>query len=469
MLVRKNETMDELARNRCETSDLSEADVEAAIERIAARDAGTGREAGQVYQSLTWGEGPAVIRLAGVQEWLWYVLPTKYFTDEVGYMGRLAGAAAELFDELGLLAYAAVCRSEATVGVHDAFDRSDTAGRTAMRKAMEASGIEPPDTDDFAWGQVMGLDESSARCAVEDALEQAINKGELVVGGRGWRQRQREITATVLDGDHPVERGQSWHTMVVTERVRHWVGGSPGRAPSVARLRGRVANRLLHPIAPPRDVVEVVAPIVWFLEAFGDEQPLTQAGYLRSAWVQGMWADAPWDNPFPLDRPPRSEVDAAVVHQLRGWLQAAGALRKHKNTLKRTRLGAGAVADAVAAWRLLTGNSAHDPWGRFVIETAALVMVDHGAEITDKELFDTVAQLAGELGWGTTDDGIRRPPGEHEVFRAFHGAFTVLERCHVIVEHGDWRNRRFALTDAGTTTMLAAMRASAAGPRQDPW
>lgn len=92
----------------------------------------------------------------GVQDWLWYRLPTKYLTDEPGYVGRLAGVAAELFDELELDGYAALCSSEATPGVHAAFDRSDAAGFDALIKAMEASGIRPPDLDDFEWASSWG-------------------------------------------------------------------------------------------------------------------------------------------------------------------------------------------------------------------------------------------------------------------------------------------------------------------------
>ena len=64
--------------------------------------------------------------------------------DEVGYVGRLAETAAVLFDELGLHGYAAICRSDETAKVHEAFDRSDAAGRSALRKAIERSGIDRP-------------------------------------------------------------------------------------------------------------------------------------------------------------------------------------------------------------------------------------------------------------------------------------------------------------------------------------
>ena len=153
----------EPVRNRCRPAELTEGDVAAAIERIRASDGDVAAEAEHVVDSLTWGEGPGVIRQSGLQEWLWYVVPTKYLTDEVGYKGRFAETAAVLFDELGLDGYAAICRSEETAKVHEAFDRSDAAGRSALRKAIERSGIDPPDLDDFAWSSVMRSEDAVER------------------------------------------------------------------------------------------------------------------------------------------------------------------------------------------------------------------------------------------------------------------------------------------------------------------
>lgn len=59
-------------------------------------------------------------------------MPTKYLTDEIGYMGRLAETAAVLFDELDLDTYAAICRDERTAKAHAAFGRSDAEGFKAM-------------------------------------------------------------------------------------------------------------------------------------------------------------------------------------------------------------------------------------------------------------------------------------------------------------------------------------------------
>jgi hypothetical protein len=463
--------MSELAQNRREPIELSAADGQEAIGRIEERDAGLAREASHVLESLTWGEGPRVLRQAGVQDWLWYVLPTKYLTDEVGYMTRLAEVAAVLFDELGLHRYAAICRSDATRGVHAGFDESDAVGLAAMRRAKDASGIEPPDVDDFEWGGVMGYAESTARSAMEDVLEAAIVSGRLVVGSRGWRRNQAEITVAVaaLNGDHPVEPGQSWRTVVVTERLKHWVEAAERRCGPLAALRGRLANRLLHPIAVPAGVVSMMMPMTWFLSSFGDEQPLTQAGYLSPAVVRRLHAEAPWDDPLASDGMPRTEIDAPMVHQVRTWLQSVGALRKHNKTLRRTKVGA-AAADPEAAWRLLISNVGEEGWDRFVLESCGLVLLDRPEGISLAEHFADVAAIAADMGWATPEGGgQRRPPGEREVARAFHGMSAILTLCDVVVVSGDWRDRRVKLSVGGEATMLAAVRLSAAGPRSAPW
>lgn len=456
------------ASNRRDPAALSQADVEAALARISARDRDVGEEAQHVYETLTWGEGPAQLRQAGVQDWLWYELPTKYLTDEAGYMGRFASVAAELFDELGLDAYASVCRSEATAVVHAAFERSDAEGFTAMRRAREASGIEPPELADFAWGQVMGIEEAQARAAVENALERARTSGELVVGGRGWRERQRQVTARTLDTDHPAQPGQSWRTAILTERIRAWVDAA-GRSQRLGTLRARIGNRLLHPVPAPPDIAERLAPLTWLLEVFGDEQPLTQAGYLNRAFVMMVHAQRPWDDPFPSRRPPRSETDEIALHRLRDLLTSMRALRKRGRTLRRTRQGAAMAADPALAWAALVEGLGAGPWERFVVESAALILLERGAEVPAAEVHAAIADFAVDLGWRTSGDGGSRPPSERDVAWAFSDARAALDLFEMLDESGDWGDRRYRLTPAGEATVLALLRASAAGPRERPW
>ncbi|WP_428115038.1 hypothetical protein [Candidatus Poriferisodalis sp.] len=461
--------MTDTARNRFETSSLCEQDVGDAIARIAARDPEVAREAGDVYESLTWGEGPGVLSQAGLQHWLWYVVPTKYITDEVGYMGQLAGAAAALLDELGLHAYAAICRSPETAAVHAAFDRSDNEGISALRKAMQRSGIDPPDLADFEWSSVMGPEEASARSAVQDALERAIAVGELAVGGRGWRAAQAAVATAALDGGHPILPGQSWRTAVITERLERWIAAVSGRSEQLSAARARVANRLLHRVEPPAGAQESLGPVLWLLERFGDEQTLTQAGYLKPAFVQSVQRDRPWTYRYELDRPPRTETDDMVLYHLRRWLQRAGALQKRKTLLRRTAAGTEMTADWHKAWDRLTRHLAPSGWDGFVAETAVLHLIDRGSEVSYKELTTLVAAVAVDMGWASTADGVRVLPSAMEVSWALSESLSSWRACDLVVDRGDWQDRRLALTEVGVAAVLTYLRHVGAGPRDSPW
>ena len=440
----------------------------AAIDRIRARDVGRAAEVEHVVDALTWGEGPGVISQSGLQEWLWYVVPTKYLTDEVGYMGRLAETAAVLFDELGLHGYAAICRSDDTAKVHEAFDRSDAAGRSALRKAIERSGIDAPDLDDFSWSSVMRPEEASARSAVEAALEDAVYTGEMTVGAKGWREVQKRVCTRVFDGDHPQMPGQSWRTAVVTERIESWVSAAERRSPTLLGARTQIANRLLHPVEPPPEAGTAVRPLVWLLERWGDEQPLTQAGYLKPAFVQSLQADRPWTDPF--DRPVKNELDDHMLHGLRGWLQRAGAVRKHKASLRRTPLGRNTAADPEEAWRALTRHLVvGDEWERFVGETGLLFLLERDEPVSVEAPSVFIRECAIEMGWQTVTNGITEPPSLRDVSWTFADTRRVWEACALTLTSGDWGNRRISLTDAGRAAALSYLRHVAAGPTDSPW
>jgi hypothetical protein len=447
---------------------LTEDDVGSAVARIRTRDADLAEEAEHVIESLTWGEGPGVISQSGLQEWLWYVVTTKYLTDEVGYMGRLAETAAVLLDELGLHGYAAICRSDETATVHEAFDRSDATGRSALRKAIERSGIDAPDLDDFAWSSVMRSEEASARSAVEAALEGAIYTGEMTVGAKGWRAVQKRVCMRVLDSDHPQMPGQSWRTAVVTERIESWVSAAERRSTKLFHARAQIANRLLHPVERAAEAEAAVRPLVWLLERWGDEQPLTQAGYLKPASVQSLQADRPWPDPF--DRSVKNELDDHVLHDLRGWLQRAGAVRKHKASLRRTPLGRNIAADPVGAWQALARHLVvGDEWERFVAESALLFLLGQDQPVSDNAAPVFIRECALEMGWQTTSDGITEPPSLSDVSWTLADARRVWDACALTETSGDWGHRQISLTGAGRAAALSHLRHVAAGPKDSSW
>ena len=135
---------------------------------------------------------------SGLQQFLWYELPQEWIVppdEEAPLFAEVREGLAWVLARLGLERYAFICRSAITEVVNAAYLQSEQVGFRAFRRAMDGSGIEPPDLEDFSWGGLMGIEEASARDRVAGALEAAVASGELAVRGRGWRSHQRRLAA----------------------------------------------------------------------------------------------------------------------------------------------------------------------------------------------------------------------------------------------------------------------------------
>ena len=208
-----------------------------------------------------------------------------------------------------------------------------------------------------------------------------------------------------------------------------------------------------------------MAPLTWLLSEFGESQTLTQAGYLNRAFVVHVYEHEPWDDGFRRDQPPRSETDDITLHRLRHWLESAGALRKRGKVLHRTTHGTAMTSDPLTAWTTFACAPGPDGWERFVIMQAALILLARGEPVRSEELYEQVTADAAELGWRTNEGRAQRLPSRADVSPAFHTTWRLLELFGFGREHGDWRDA-FSLTPAGQSTMLAMLRAEAAGPRR---
>jgi hypothetical protein len=451
-----------------EDLDRSDADRVAApvIAALRAADDELGSNAEAAWSTLTWGEGIESITQEAVQNFLWYELPLKWLAPpEDDSCTTMAAAAAALFDGLDLDRYAAICRSPVTAEVHAAYRRSETEGRRAFRRAVERSGIDPPDLHDFAWGSMMGSDEASARSTVAMALEQASAAGEFVPGGRGWRDRQRQVTAATLDRPHPTLPTQTWRSAILTERLEHWVSFGQRRSSALGALRARHANRLLHAIPVSGDAAERLAPLQWLL---GEIQArggvgLTQTGALNRAFVieatqRWEW----WDLGF---RGPNRQDDVWQLGALHDLARHCGAARRHRRRLQLTPLGRCMAADAAVAWEAVVPRLAgNDEFAQMMAETATLVLLDHDRELVAADLWPTIAELAAEQGWQVGGRG-GEPPGERDVRWATRPWLQLGDLFGLVHELGEWRSRRVRLTPTGQAAMVAYVRSRAAGPR----
>lgn len=433
---------------------------ERVIEEIRATDPDLAMDAEAVLGSLTWGEGIEVITREGVQQFLWYTLPRKFLTDTDAHH-RIAHAAAVLFERLGLDRYAEIARSPVTHEILDTYARSDSAGLAAFRRAQEASGIEPPDLDDFVWGSVMGMEESAAMSAVAEALELAVAAGDLKPGGRGWRGAQRRVAAAALDADHPSIPGQSRRTVILTERLEHWTST---HVEELARMRKGVANALLHPVeVSDVEIALAVEPFIWLLGAIGDGVQATQKGNFSREFVRMVAAERDWADRY-IGRPNREE-DVPHLHVLHELGRATNALHRRGRMIRVTKGGRAMASDPVVAWRSSLMAMAKDDFGRQALEIMFLILLDADGPARSDNLFRTSAHLLTEYGWraeGSSLDG----------YGVMHGSWLGrrwLDLFGVMSESGPWGARTVELTPFGRTTALSFLRLVATGPRNSPY
>ena len=428
---------------------------------MAAADPEQAEIAESVVEWLTAGNEDVVIGLAGVQRFVWYELPVKWLA-LAGRHREVLEAAADLFDRLGFDRYAAVCRAPVTVEVHDAYAESLQAGIDAYREAFRRSGIDPPDLDDFVWGDLVAREEAVAAGEVERALEEAMTEDKFTVGARGWKLAAAEVTAAVLDAPHSGLPGQTYRTTILTERLDSWIRIVEDRSPRLHALRSRYAKSLLHPIPVPADVAERIKPVAWFLDQIDLGANLTPAGYLPTSMVRDGCERFGWKLMW-TDRSPRSESEVSELFELDDLLRGIGAVRPRKGALLLTAKGRRLREDPATAWRAIAADLSRDGWIKAVAEVFTLLLLD--GERLDHELKEEATAALVEYGWRNEFGS----PNAMTVASAWWETKLPLAALGGIVESGDWRSRTTQLTEFGAATLLEQIRAHATGPLRNPW
>ncbi len=437
----------------------------AALGRLGARDADAAKAAAAAWASVAPDGEVSRVHQRFVQDFVWYRLPTKWFCDQDEHL-EIAHGLAGLFDELRLSRYAQLCRSATTRQVIAAWHRGRKAGLAAYRKALDGSGIEPPDTEVLAWGRVMSLEESDANDHVAVVLERAVAEGRLVPGGRGWRARQQELTVAALreqvPGD-PVQR--DWLGVVTGARMTRWL--EQHRSSRRRILIGQWQTALLQPIEPPDEVSMVVAPLRWLLgQASDGALALTSQHRLSPPVVQAMGEEFGWFGPRDGVAPMREDDvrKAAVVHEVarhQRWVRRQG------RNLTATKVGRAVCVDDVAVWRgLAAAIAAPDGFEGYVRECALLVLL--GAEQAEqpgrRALLVALGELAAEAGWHDPESGRGPTPEEVGSFVDPLLATLVIFGLHTesdVPPQGGFDR----LTDAGRATALEVLRVRATGPQ----
>lgn len=438
---------------------VSEQDVEAALDAMAAVDSGAAEAARAAYGSLTFGEGPQVITGHGVADFLWYQLPVKWLCDLPEKLAIAAGLG-ELFSRLGLSRYAAMCTDKATGEVIAAYEHGRTAGVKAYRAALSACGLQPPDLPGvLRWGQVMGPEEATAYSCASRALETQIEAGTLRPGSSGWRRRAAQVTEAFLHSTHDDTTGSSWLQWVHTERLQHF---ADSRGPARARLAGPLADRLVNPAPVPADAEQVLAPMRWLLDHAAAGAALTTTGNLTRPLVAEGCRRFDW---LTTTGNPRSESDIVELWTLRDWARQMGVVRRSGrrlllSTAGKSVHGGGAAELWHATMDALCGPDDADAAAAEI----ALMLLLNDDNLDYRDLNTAVARaLAGE-GW-------RQRPAGQPVTR--NQAATLLgslrRRLHLL---GLTVQERFGepirLTATGRAAAHTALRARALRPRQHP-
>ena len=440
---------------------MSDPLVPKTLQRLRQTDPAAARRAERALDELLSEGGLADLTQHDLQTFLWFTLAD---TDEPH---QTTGALALFFELAELNRYAAIASSNQTKDILRAYEeRGQAAAGKVATKAMDASGILPPDLPELEWGEVMGSCEVDTYERIAATLELALAAGELKPGGRGWRLTQQRLTRQQLTMNRP--DGQPLLDRIRVERLDLWAegGGNDRRSLAAAALADLVAEP-----APPRSVADLMTPMQWLLEVAagraGDPPGvlLTVGGKLVRRVVQEAadrfnW----WELP---ERPPRSESDIWRLGELRLVLQRAGALRRSGRRLVLGTRGRALLGDALAQWTtamtLLIDPGEFDAAAQ---EAALMLLLQANGMVEMRDLIKEVAEVLTGSGWRDTGNGA--PPDDRDVSRAVWGLVRRCELWSMVDEgHSPGFTTRLRLSEVGRRGGFTALRSLALRPRMD--
>jgi hypothetical protein len=432
------------------------------LDRLRRTDPGAAQRAERALDDLLGEGGLADLTQHELQGYLWFTLADA---DEPA---RTASALATFLNLAEMNRYGAIAASSQTLEILRVYtERGHAAGVKAASRAMELSGVQPPDLPDLEWGEVMGDDELDAYERIAATLELALAAGEFKPGGRGWRMTQARLARHQLT--MPRSDGAALLDRIRAERLDEWAeGGGPARR----ALTASVLQDLQTEPAVPDDVADRMGPFQWLLElAAGraDEPagvPLTVGGNLARRVVQEAVERFGWW-PF-ADRAPRSESEVALLPELRQVLQRGGALRRSGRRLVVGTKGRGLLGDPVAQWQFaMAGLIESSEFEAAVQEAALLLLVQAHGMVDTGDLIREVAEVLVASGWRDAVNGA--VPDEGDVSR---GVYTLLARCELwsMLDRGRGPGTvsRVRLSVVGQRSGLVALRALGLRPRLDP-
>lgn len=427
--------------------------VSSALERLAREDTILAGMAEAALEAVTAGDGLEALTQLDLQTFLWHELPTTWDLPRAEQEG-IAHALGKLFDILGYGRYAAICRSDATSAVLEAYAHGERQGMAEMRRASGRSGVDPPDLPGLGWGELMGPVEQRAHRDVAGTLELSCMAGDLRPGARGWRSAQRRLTADALTRPRADLAGLNLREAVTAERVELWTT-SGGEARQ--RLLEPLADRLREAVPAPSDT-SGLAPLRWLLDRASDGVALTASGRLARAFVQETASLFGW---WELPTPPRDEEEVRQLYLLHGLARDLGAVRSRARRLTLTREGAALTVDHAALWRAASRRMLPPNGFRAAVGELALALLLRDGRCAQDDLVSELRDLLAESGWRDTASG--RPPTTEDVLGGLYRLTWLAEPLGILAPIG--LDDVLTLTPFGETTALEVLHHRATSPR----
>ncbi|GAB3449231.1 hypothetical protein GCM10027570_23540 [Streptomonospora sediminis] len=436
--------------------------VASALAQLARADSRAAQVAETALSTLTDGRNLEALTQHAVQEFCWRVLPVRFSTDSAERLFA-ARSLGRLFTLLGLDRYAAICTSRRTREILENYRISHDSGAQAYRRAMRASGVEPPDLPELTWGSTLGSAEISAYQATSASLELALALDDLQPGTPAWRDSQQRQTRAFLTQPDP--QGRSRLDRVREERLRAWLA-SPSH-PHRQRLWPLLGQLITGAETPP-NAASALAPVVRLLDYADDGIGLTQIGYISPTVVRELCAEFDWST---SPSPPRSETDATQLIALHQLLRTMRAVRRSGRRLVLTRRGRLLHNDTEALWRAVAESVLDtDGFAQAAIETLLGLLLSRSSRSTGSHARTTCTDIAEEArlvladaGWGSDSSG--RLPDTQQVGSVLITVTWLLETLGFVVG-GDLLGEggHHQLTKAGHAFALTAMHLSATAP-----
>lgn len=427
--------------------------VEQAFAALERMEPSLAEEARLAWTALAGAGGPEVVTRWRVQRYCWEELPRSW-PPGAQARWRRACALAALLDGLGLERYATIARSETTREVLATAETSPERGRALARRAAQRSGIDPPSTELFTWGSSLGPAEARALETVADILELAAAAGDLVPGGRGWRDRQGELTVAALTTPRAELGGRHLYHQVLRERLARWVrdAGSTTRCAVLTPL----AVRLLEPVEPATGAAAraVLRPLDWLLAEVGDGISLTAAGYLPPRTVARALDDLGWREE--LIGPSNREVDAYPVLVLREAAIRLGLVRRRGARLMLTPSGCAALREGGVLWSTVAARLVGPEHSALAVAWEIVLAVLEGGDLVAEEDVRRLVQVVvAESGWRVVG---RRQVGQEDTSALFYAVLNELRWLELVEECGALLGRRLRARPGVPELLRAALR-----------